>query len=101
MFGDFTNRTGCGKKLVIFLHDVVFWHLPEGPENNQENPLWIHLVKLTCQTLALKRFVFQHYSSKNKVSSIFMLNMFAEILILPKFLIADHLCIILNILQKT
>jgi len=29
-----------------------------------------------------------------------MLKMFAEILILPKFLIADHLCVILNILQN-
>jgi hypothetical protein len=47
MIGDFNNWTGCGKMLVIFLCDVVFWHLPEGLEKNQENSLRTHLVKLT------------------------------------------------------
>jgi hypothetical protein len=27
------------KKVVIFLFDVIFWHLPAGTEENQENPL--------------------------------------------------------------
>ena len=39
MIGDFNNRRRCGKKLVIFLCDVVFWYLPEGPDKKSGKPL--------------------------------------------------------------
>jgi hypothetical protein len=37
MTGDFLRM--WKKKMVIFLFDVLFWHLPEGTEENQGKPV--------------------------------------------------------------